>query len=291
MPDCRMAWELTTDIADFDEATHALLAAEPTRNTLLLSIPTVLRQRGPLAFADQPPRFGWFEDADGTVVAALVQTPPYPIVLSPLPDGAPASLVRALLAADWRISGVNASSATAAAVASTWCAATGASATVRMSNRLYLLGELVEPTPAPPGGSRLATAADLELLTAWFTDFAVEVGDPVLNAERVVGDRVENGTMVVWEVDGAPVSMAGISLLLEGGGIRVGPVYTPKDLRGRGYAGAATVASCRLAYDRGAREISLFADLANPTSNALYQRLGFQPLGDYSLIDFEGGES
>jgi predicted GNAT family acetyltransferase len=286
-----MAWELTTDIADFDEATRAFLAAEPTRNTLLLSIPAVLRDRGPLAFADQPPRFGWLEDADGMVVAALVQTPPYAIVLSPLPDGAAASLVRALLAADWRIPGVNAPSATADAVAASWCAATGASSTVRMANRLYVLGDLVDPVPAPPGRSRIATAADLDLLTAWFTDFAAETGDPVVNVQRVVGDRIESGMMVLWEVDGAPVSMAGISLLLEGGGIRIGPVYTPKELRGRGYAGAATAAGCRLAYDRGAREVSLFTDLSNPTSNALYQRLGFRPLGDSTMIDFEGGES
>lgn len=285
-----MTWQLTADIAAFDEATAAFLAAESTRNTLLLSIPAVLRKRGPQAFGEQPPRFGWYEDADGTVVAALVQTPPHPPLLSLLPDGAAAALVRELLAADWRISGVNGPSETADAVASAWCAATGASATVRMTNRLYLLDDLAWPTPAPPGGSRIAVAADLELLTAWYVDFSAEIGDPVLNVQRVVGDRVENGTMVLWEVDDVPVSMAGISLLLEGDGIRIGPVYTPKELRGRGYAGAATAAACQLAYERGAREVSLFTDLANPTSNALYQRLGFRPIEDRVVLDFEAGD-
>jgi len=153
-----------------------------------------------------------------------------------------------------------------------------------------LLGSLVDPDPAPPGAARLATAADLDLATHWYNGFAAEVGDPVLNVERVVGDRVENGTMVLWEVDGVPVSMAGISLLLEGDGIRIGPVYTPKELRGRAYAGAATAAACRLAYKRGAREVTLFTDLANPTSNALYRRLGFRPIEDRSVIGFERGE-
>lgn len=286
-----MAWQLTDDIAAFDEATGAFLAAEPTHNTLLLSIPAILRKRGPLAFGDQPPRYGWFEDADGAVRAALVQTPPYPMLLSDLPDGAAASLVQALLGAGWQLFGVNASTSTADAVAAAWCAATGASAAVRMTNRLYVLGELVGPAPAPPGASRIATEADLGLLTNWYVDFAAEVGDPVLNVQRVVGDRVENGTMVLWEVDGVPVSMAGISLLQEGDGIRIGPVYTPKELRGRAYASAATTAACRLAYQRGAREVSLFTDLANPTSNALYQRLGFQPIEDRSVIDFERGGS
>lgn len=282
-----MAWQTTADIAAFDEAAGAFVAAQPTRNTLLLSIPAVLRQRGPLAFGGEPPRFGWYEDADGKVGAALVQTPPHPALLSELPDGAAGPLVDARLAANWRLSGVNAPSTTADAVAAAWCAATGASAKVRMRNRLYLLGELAEPAPAPPGGARLATAADLDLVSAWYVHFAEEVGDPVLNAQRVVGDRVENGTLLLWEVDGVPVSMAGISLLLEGGGMRIGPVYTPTRLRRRGYAAAATVAASRLAFDRGAREVSLFTDLGNPTSNALYQRLGFEPVHDRVVIDFE----
>jgi len=289
MSDCHMTWQLTDDIAAFDEATGAFLAVEPTRNTLLLSIPSVLRTRGPLAFSDQPPRYGWFEDAAGTVRAALLQTPPYPVVLSDLPDGAAASLVQELLVADLQISGVNASTSTAEAVAAAWCAATAATAAVRMTTRLHILGDLLGPTPAPPGASRIATAADLDLLTTWYADFSAEVGDQVLNVQRVVGDRIENGTMVLWEVDGLPVSMAGISLLLEGDGIRIGPVYTPKELRGRAYAAAVTTAACRLAYERGAREVSLFTDLANPTSNALYQRLGFRPIEDRSVIDFERG--
>lgn len=282
-----MTWRLTADIDAFGEATGAFLAAEPTRNTMLLSIPAMLRKRGPLAFGDEPPRFGWFESADGAVGAAFLQTPRHPMLLTQLPDGAVASLVRALLAADWLVSGVNGPAATADAFTTAWCAVTGASATVRMVNRLYLLGDLVGPAPAPPGNARLATAADFELLTAWYGDFSAEIGEPMVNVQRVVGDRIETGTMVLWQVDDVPVSMAGISLLLEGAGTRIGPVFTPKDLRGRGYAAAVTHAACRLAYDRGAREVSLFTDLANPTSNALYQRLGFRPIEDRTVIDFE----
>jgi predicted GNAT family acetyltransferase len=156
-----------------------------------------------------------------------------------------------------------------------------------MRHRLYLLGELTAPSPAPAGAARIATAADLDLLLAWFVDFSEEVGDPVINAQRAVVDRLDYGGLTLWEVDGTPVSMAGITRLLEGDGIRIGPVYTPKPLRGRGYAAAATAAACRTAFDRGAREVSLFTDLANPTSNALYQRLGFRPLGDRLVIHFE----
>jgi predicted GNAT family acetyltransferase len=62
---------------------------------------------------------------------------------------------------------------------------------------------------------------------------------------------------------------------------RIAPVYTPPELRGRGYAGAVTAAVGRAARDAGAAQVLLFADLANPTSTALYRRLGYRPVTDH----------
>jgi RimJ/RimL family protein N-acetyltransferase len=288
MPDWRMAWQTTDDLAAFDAAALDFLRAQPTQNTILLSVPSVLRERGPMAFGDDRPRFGWYEDADGTVSGAFLQTPPHPLLLSDLPErAATQSLVEALRASGRALPGVNAPQSVAEAVASAWCAETGAVAREGLRHRLYLLGDLTIPSPRPTGSARIATTADLDLLLTWFVDFSEEVGDPVINAQRAVVDRLDYGGLTLWEVDGSPVSMAGITRLLEGDGIRIGPVYTPKPLRGRGYAAAATAAACQIAYDRGAREISLFTDLANPTSNALYQRLGFRPLGDRAVFHFE----
>ena len=71
--------------------------------------------------------------------------------------------------------------------------------------------------------------------------------------------------------------------------VRVGPVYTPPGLRGRGYGGAATAAVSQAALGAGAREVVLYTDLANPTSNALYQRLGYRPVEDRVVLSFEPG--
>ncbi|MGH6654995.1 MAG: GNAT family N-acetyltransferase, partial [Actinocrinis sp.] len=62
--------------------------------------------------------------------------------------------------------------------------------------------------------------------------------------------------------------------------------YTPKELRGRGYAAAATASVTRTAIERGARVVSLFTDLDNTTSNALYQRLGYRAIEDRTVIHF-----
>jgi predicted GNAT family acetyltransferase len=92
---------------------------------------------------------------------------------------------------------------------------------------------------------------------------------------------------MLWAVDGVPVSMAGVSPVIAGQG-RVAPVYTPTELRGRGYAGMATVAASRALIAAGADEVLLYTDLANPTSNALYQRLGYRPVENVTVLDLHG---
>ncbi|MBI0385301.1 GNAT family N-acetyltransferase, partial [Streptomyces albiflaviniger] len=95
--------------------------------------------------------------------------------------------------------------------------------------------------------------------------------------------------ITVWELDGRPVACAGISRTIAGMA-RVSLVYTPPELRGRGYAGAATAAVSGAARAAGVREVLLFTDLDNPTSNALYQRLGYRPLEDHLLLSFIAAE-
>ena len=148
--------------------------------------------------------------------------------------------------------------------------------------RLYRLAELTPPDPAPPGRARLATAADRDRLTAWYAAFEEEVGEPSNDPGRAIDDRMGYDGLMVWEVDGVPVSMAGRTRPAAGM-LRVGPVFTPADLRGRGYAGAVTAAVSRAAQDL-VDEVLLFTDMANPTSNAIYQRLGYRPVADRLVI-------
>ena len=89
----------------------------------------------------------------------------------------------------------------------------------------------------------------------------------------------------LWEDGGRVVSLAGF-----GGptprGIRVGPVYTPPELRNRGYARAlvADLSAERLAAGR--RYCFLFTDLSNPTSNRIYQQIGYEPVRELAIYTF-----
>src|SRR5436189_143738 len=110
---------------------------------------------------------------------------------------------------------------------------------------------------------------------------------PPGTSEEFVDHREEDpdGGIVLWEDGGAVVSMAGFGGRTPSG-TRIGPVYTPPDLRGRGYASALTAALTQRLLDGGLRFCFLFTDLANPTSNSIYQRIGYEPVSDVGLWSF-----
>ncbi|MEU9123316.1 GNAT family N-acetyltransferase [Streptomyces sp. NPDC048506] len=282
-----MTWTTTQDPGAFEAAAGEFLRARPAEHTVLLTVVSTVRTIGADVYGADAPSYGWWRPGGrGTVGAAFVWTPPRAVLLSPMPDGAAAELVDALAREGAEVPGVNAGRAAAGAFAMAWQRRFGGTVRTAERHRCYRLGELTPPVPAPPGAARLATAADRELLRAWFAAFAAEIGDRPPRDERAVDARIADGRCTLWEGDGRPVSMAGVTATLAGMA-RVAPVYTPPGLRGRGYAGAVTAAVSRAARVSGARELLLFTDLANPTSNALYQRLGYRPIDDHVVLEFD----
>ncbi|MFG2561541.1 GNAT family N-acetyltransferase [Streptomyces sp. NPDC048496] len=268
-----MTWTFTDDVEAFLDVAGASLAARPAENTLVLTVTATLRSSGPHAYGDAAPLLGWWRGADGEVAGTVVQTPPYPPLLGTV---APEALVP--LTAALPLTSVNADRPTAEALAACW-----PGHRVEQEQRLYRLGELIPPPPAPEGTPRTATTADRELLLAWHLAFAEETGQLSTHAERLVDERTVSGRLTLWEAGDVPVSMAGVSPRIAGT-VRVTTVYTPPEYRGHGYAAAVTADAGGAAREAGAAEILLFTDLANPTSNGVYQRIGFRPVSDRLLI-------
>ncbi|NUP49620.1 MAG: GNAT family N-acetyltransferase [Catenulispora sp.] len=282
-----MTWHLTEDVAEFELATKEFLLADPVGNTVLLTVAAILAGSGADAYGT-PPRLGWYQREGEAVQGAFLRTPPRPALVSALPDHA----VAPLLAVDDVPSAFSGPAGTVAALADSWTAAApGRRSTVAMRQRLYRLSELTPPSPMPEGGARIAGLADLDLLLGWFDAFAADIGSGTGTGHsggtpaNLIEDRVRNELLLLWEVDGVPVSLAGVTLPA-GGTVRVAPVYTPPALRGRGYAGAATAEISRRIRAAG-HEAVLFTDLANPTSNALYQRIGYREVQDYTIVQLE----
>ncbi|MDI2127908.1 GNAT family N-acetyltransferase [Yinghuangia seranimata] len=284
-----MAWTDTHDRAAFESAAGEFLYADPVSNTTALTLLADLRERGDHAFGTEPPRFGVLADADGTVASAFAHTPPFPLLLlGALPLPQVASFVDVLLGGPRPVTWMIAGDDTAAAVAAAWHDRTGTVATVAERQRLYRLDALVPPDPMPEGAARPAGPGDREVLMRMLTDFEVSLGHLNVDPARLAAAndlRIAHGLFTVWETAGEVVSVAA-NKPLAAGVARVGPVYTPPEHRGRGYGGAVTAARTADAFAQGADEVVLFTDLANPTSNSIYQRIGYVPLEDRVMLAF-----
>jgi len=281
-----MGWRFTDDVEEYAREAGPLLRACPAENTVSLTVIENARAR-PQAPAREPEIYGWWAGAGGEVTGAVSHTPPHEVLLGVVPDEAMRPLVVELARSGRDLAGVNGVTGAAVQFAALWSAHTARPAVLRDAERLYRLGRLVPPDPAPPGRARVATAADTDLLVTWIARFLDDAGLVGSDLETVVGDKVSYGGLTLWENgDGMPVSVAGRSRRAAGT-VRVAPVYTPADHRRQGWASAVTAAVSQTVLDEGAREVVLFTDLANPTSNSIYQRLGYRPVTDRAVLRFE----
>jgi RimJ/RimL family protein N-acetyltransferase len=306
-----MAWIFTENAADFLAAAGEFLLSRPVEHTIELGVAETVRRRGRVAFGPSVPLFGWWRTESGLVECTFLHTPPFPCLLAgpampsvrdrrPVGEGHPGGdrqatgepagqyigeLAGQLASFGRWLPGVNSAEGVAMAFAAAWQQRTGAEAKAGLRSRLYRLGELRPPSPWPPGAARVAGAADAELLEDWFARFSRELGDSAPAIPGAVADRISQGGLTLWETDGMAVSMAGVNRPM-GGTVRVGPVYTPGPHRQHGYGAAVTAAVSSAALDAGARAVVLFTDIANPTSNSLYQRLGYRPVEDRVVLRF-----
>ncbi|HWF33974.1 MAG TPA: GNAT family N-acetyltransferase [Solirubrobacteraceae bacterium] len=224
-------------------------------------------------------------DAEGTVVAAALRTPPWRMLASVMDAATADALLAAWLPRDPSLPGVGAPREVARALGCAWKQRTGGVSTLATALALHTLEDVSAPARPAPGRLRVAGASDRELMVRWMREFAVEagIGDGAL-APELVGRGIDLGALHVWD-DGGPVSLAGTQPAIAGV-VRVGPVYTPPAHRSRGYASSAVAAVSRAALDAGARRCALYTDLANPTSNRIYAALGYRRVLEWDELDF-----
>ncbi|MFJ2831884.1 GNAT family N-acetyltransferase [Streptomyces sp. NPDC087263] len=277
-------WYLTEDVEDFLVRAGVFLRSRPAWHTTMLTTVEKLRIGGADARGAEAAVFGWLERG-GEVRAVLYRRSPAGLLgLTADFTRDEADVLAARLAGlGHPLPGVSGDHDTATAFAEAWERHTGATAVFRQPLHLYRLGTLTPPEPVPEGRVRVAGEQDLEQVVRWCHEFAATV-DEVL-PDSWADTRFADKHFSFWETpDGTPVSMAAMTSLI-GGMVRVDPVYTPAHLRGRGYAGAVTVAVSRAALAAGAKEVVLYTDPANPTSNALYKRVGYVLLADWAVYD------
>jgi len=261
---------VTDDVDRARDDTTEFLLREPVHHNLIL---TLLEQR---RWLPEPGRYG-VARRDGTVVGASFQSPlKFHAAITPMPSSAVDALVDALAEAAPDLPGVAGDAAAAARFAGRWAEGLKVPAEPGEGQRLYELRSL--HAPDVPGSLRAAESNDLELVVEWANGFERDTGSAIPTSD-VLSTRIDDRLIWLWD-DNGPVSMAGYTVPIAGVS-RIGHVYTPSEHRGRGYAAACTAGISQVAFDQGADRCCLYTQLSNPTSNAIYRRLGYEAVGEH----------
>ena len=219
------------------------------------------------------------------MVGCAFRTPPHPLGVTRMPGEAVAALAADVATAHPDLPGVLGPEATASAFADVWAGRNGDQSRLAMRQTIYSLEALSHPDPYPPGRLRRAGPEHAELAVRWMQAFQDEVAMPAADPRARTEGLIVAGDLFLWE-EGEPRTMAAVTARTPHGA-RIGFVYTSPEARGRGYGSAASAALTARVLKEGARFCFLHADRDNAVSNAIYRRLGYQPVCDMVDIRFE----
>ncbi|MDH3707478.1 MAG: GNAT family N-acetyltransferase [Acidimicrobiia bacterium] len=254
------------------------LHTDPVAHNVLL---TVLAER---QAAPAPGHYWWVRDADEVIGFAMQSPRTYAVGLAPADDEVIAALVHAVRDSSDQVPGVVGNAAPAAHFAGRWTELTSTGARPTEGQRLCVL----ETTPsADPIDAHPATMADLELVIDWLSAFSAETGmDPPAQPGHAATTMIESGRLQLSWLDERPVAMARATPAVAGVS-RIGWVYTPPSDRGRGHATQLVrhVSAQELAGDT--ERCVLYTQLSNPTSNAIYLRIGYRPVAEVLSYTFD----
>ena len=267
--------------------------AELERNEVLNGLPLgiALRlQQFPERIEIQP-YLATVED-EGKLVVAAVMPPPFRLIVTSNQfdafGEAPSLLIHNLREYRWPVPGVMGPAPLSDLFAQTWTSLTGEVSHLRTHERLFELTHVIAPRPGP-GSLRIATPDETALVVRWIKAFQEEALHTSLSDEEALAwarTRIGNGEVYLWVLpDGTIVSLVATTRPVSRV-ISIAPVYTPPELRGRGYASRSVAALSQHLLDSGWERCSLFTDLSNPTSNSIYQQVGHRPIRDFNEYDF-----
>lgn len=159
---------------------------------------------------------------------------------------------------------------------------------LRMGSRILALRNVIAPRPAP-GELRLATLDDFAIVLKYTHAFYLECIPKELPTEaklaQMMKEKIEQKTYWLWVINGEAVAQAGTTRRTRNG-ISIAAVYTPPEYRGKGYASNMMAALSQRLLDEGRQFCALYTDIANPTSNKIYESVGYQIVGTSEYLSY-----
>jgi predicted GNAT family acetyltransferase len=267
--------------AAFLERVETYLATHEVENNLILGLCSEAARKPP-----EEPWLLWTVEAGGDIVGAAIRTPGQNLILTRLDTAAEATLIAELIQQQIALPGVSGPVDATAAFVRRWTEATGQAARVFMNQCIYECRTVVAPVSVP-GRMRPAADGDANWLVNWVSQFHDAIGLPesLDHVIELVAARTASQKLWIWE-DGEPVSCAGYSRDFARWAAIVF-VYTPPEFRGRGYASACVAALTQQLLATGREFCCLYTDAANPTSNRIYQQIGYRPVCQATMWRFD----
>ena len=273
-----------SDACPFLERVQPFLLRREAEHCLILGLLDGLRAGE--QWGTEPPLMALIENHDEVAAVALM-TPPHNLIISwTADDSALDAIASELHAKAVAVPGVNGSADLAQKFALRWSELSGCSYRVQMTQRIYQLSRVTNETRAG-GRLREPNQSDDGLLREWRAAFSIDAEgmDPGQAREAAALPLPHSRRLLLWEVDGIAVSMAGFAGPTPNG-IRVAWVYTPPENRGKRFAGACVAALSQKLLDEGRKFCFLYTDLANPISNRVYLKIGYEPVTDATVYSF-----
>jgi predicted GNAT family acetyltransferase len=154
---------------------------------------------------------------------------------------------------------------------------------VRTRQRIHVLTSVRFPAAAPAGALRCIAAEEVARIREWVKAFVEDTGIAHVPSD-LADNLISSGRLFVWDNDGPRCMVAAARDTPNGACVNA--VYTPPDNRSRGYATVAVATLSRQLLEGGKEFFCLYTDSANPTSNSIYRRIGYEPVRDDIDIDF-----
>lgn len=230
-----------------------------------------------------------YVEKDGDVIYAFMQTPPnnwiFPDVDS-TQDAVPKAIATMFFDKKLEVPGILGPDSLVKPFVEEWERLNEVTSSLHMKQLVYQLDE-VNSVTLSDGELIAAQTKDYQLLTDWLVQFGVEANTPTKReeAEKLATQFLTNRSAYLWQVNGETVSMVNRSRRTKNGAT-INAVYTPNEHKRKGYATSSVAELSRNLLREGATFCSLYTDADNPSSNRIYQKIGYYEVGTSAVYDF-----
>lgn len=273
-----------SDLIKFYTAVEPLLLDKEAENNLPLGILERLKESSGKRNCD----LIYIQENDQTTFMSM-RTAPHLWIIPSVENAHPSHLktfAKFLFDGKYEVPGVIGNKKSVQEFLEAWEALTGQRAELKMEQGIHQLDRL-KPIHKQPGELVVANLSHRGFIEKWIQQYGVEVGESYVR-ERVpelTRELIENQRLHLWVVDGIPVSMASRARSTKNGAT-INAVYTPDEFKRNGYASQVVWHLTKKLLEQGYSFCSLYTDLANPTSNSIYKKIGYERISDSVVYQF-----